>query len=173
MGKGKLWLGVLALALCPSWGAAQEIVIPDGAIAKARQAMWAGEDFLAAFPLAEAAACDQDRGAREEREKQGAQTDTDIRCNRAVYVISEIVVFWTDGVFVPADLVTAWCTAAEVMEAVRPAIRELQSRDRDRELMRETRLKMAFNELDPSMRWVVWSIMVIEVKIATIWSWHL
>jgi len=81
-----------------------------------RQTIAAAEYWLTVdFPLSAAVECDQQRGA-------SGTWDVDSRCNIQVERIAALISLVTGGTFLPADAVTAWCSAAEIVNSAKEAL---------------------------------------------------
>jgi len=81
-----------------------------------RQTVRAADYWLSVdFPLSAAIECDAQRGA-------SGTWEADSTCNVQVERIAALVTLMTDGTFLPADAVTAWCTAAEIVRLAKEAL---------------------------------------------------
>jgi hypothetical protein len=88
-----------------------------------RQTVRAAEYWLTVdFPLSAAIECD------EQRQRHGATGtwDVDSRCNVELERIAALISLITGGSFVPADFVTAWCSAAEIVNSAKEIVENLR-----------------------------------------------
>ena len=85
-----------------------------------RQTVRAAEYWLnVEFPLSAAIECDQRRGA-------SGTWDVDSRCNVEIERIAALISLITGGAFLPADAVTAWCSAAEIVNIAKEAVQTIR-----------------------------------------------
>jgi hypothetical protein len=106
-----------------------------------RQTVRAAEYWLnVEFPLSAAVECDQQRGGA------SGTWDVDSRCNVEVERIAALVSLITGGAFLPADAVTAWCSAAEIVNIAKDAVEALR---RGPDMSEEARHQRAWDALPP------------------------
>lgn len=105
-----------------------------------RQTVRAAEYWLTVeFPLSAAIECDQRRGA-------SGTWDVDSRCNVEVERIAALVSLITGGAFLPADAVTAWCSAAEIVNIAKEAVQTIRQGP---DMSDEARHQRAWDALPP------------------------
>jgi hypothetical protein len=130
-------LGVLVLV---AGIAAPRIAAAELTNRELRQTVRAAEYWLnVEFPLSAAVECDQQRGA-------SGTWDVDSRCNVEIERIAALVSLITGGAFLPADAVTAWCSAAEIVNIAKDAIEALR---RGPDMSDEARHQRAWDGMAP------------------------
>jgi hypothetical protein len=106
-----------------------------------RQTVSAAEYWLTVeFPLSAAIECDQQRyGA-------SGTWDVDSRCNVELERIAALISLVTGGTFVVSDAVTAWCSAAEIVNSAKEALASFR---RGPDMSEEARNQRAWESLAP------------------------
>ena len=106
-------VSVLVLAV---WVAAPRLAAAEMTNRQLRQTVATAEYWLTVdFPLSAAIDCDQQRGA-------SGTWEPDSTCNVQVERMAALISLLTEGAFVPADAVTAWCSAAEIVRLAKEAV---------------------------------------------------
>src|SRR5262245_5511165 len=134
-------LGVLVLTV---WMAAPRTAAAGMTNYELRQTVRAASYFLTVeFPLSAATDCDQ------QRHGAGGTWEPDSTCNVQVERLAALISLMTDGAFLPADAVTAWCSAAEL---VRIAKEMLASCREGPDMSQEARNTRAWDAMAPFER---------------------
>ena len=106
-----------------------------------RQTIRAADYYLnVEFPLSAAVECDQ------QRHGASGTWDADSRCNIEIERLAALISLVTGGVFFPADMVTAWCAAAEIVNSAKDALEVIR---RGPDMSEEARNQRAWEALMP------------------------
>jgi hypothetical protein len=106
-----------------------------------RQTIRAADYYLnVEFPLSAAVECDQ------QRHGASGTWDADSRCNVELERLAALVSLVTGGTFFPADIVTAWCSAAEIVNSAKEAFEVIR---RGPDMSQEARNQRAWEALPP------------------------
>jgi|SRR5215471_16253161 len=103
----------LCVLVVTMWMAAPRMASADMTNNELRHAVAAANYWLTVeFPLSAATECDQQRGA-------SGTWESDSTCNVQVERLAALISLLTGGTFAPADAVTAWCSAAELVQTAK------------------------------------------------------
>ena len=120
--------------------AAPRLAAADMTNAELRRTLRAAEYWLTVdFPLSAAAECDQRRGGA-----SGTWDESDHTCNVNLERLAALITLVSEGAFVPADMVTAWCSAAETVRIAKEALEAFR---RGPDMSQEARNQRAWDSM--------------------------